>query len=282
MSGTTNAVRELESMKAEFLANISHELRTPLTPIRGYAELLRSREIPRPQAVKLLESILQSTARLERVIDMLVSFAAIEAGGISLCVEPVNLRLLLKNVAERWARRADAAHPIAKWVGRNMPEVMVDRQLLERSLDELVDNAVKYSPRGGAVALEARLSSTGQDAQVEITVRDHGVGMPEQQLDAVFVDFFQLDGSSTRQVGGLGLGLAFVQRVVRAHDGELQCTSVSGAGSTFSIFLPLMPKQARERNGATPSGARSTWSHAGLSLAAGRTSRREVRAGAPA
>jgi signal transduction histidine kinase len=269
-------------MKTELLSNISHELRTPLTPIKGYAEMLRLRDIPRPQAERFLERILESTDRLERVIDMLVSFAAIEAGCLSLRVEPVDLRALLANVAERWTRRADDGQPITKWVGRNLPDVVLDRRLVERALDELVDNALKYSPGGGAVALEAHLSSNGHGAGVEITVCDHGVGIPKDQLAAVFADFSQLDGSSTRQFGGLGLGLAFVQRIVRAHDGTLRCTSAPGEGSTFSISLPVVPGQVGESSLAAPSGTRSARSRVGLLPRSGQTSRREPRIPAPA
>jgi PAS domain S-box-containing protein len=238
---------EVDRMKREFLSNISHELRTPLTPIKGYAEMLRLREIPRNEAEKFLDGILESSGRLERVIDMLVSFAAIEAGHLTLRVEPVELRTLLENVAVRWKRKGDELHPVTHWVGRNVPDVVLDRRLIERSLDELVDNAVKYSPAGGSIELEAHLAHSGGGPTIEITVRDHGVGIPADRIDSVFGDFAQLDGSSTRQFGGLGLGLAFVQRIVEAHDGELTCRSTPGRGSTFSICLPVVAARLDER-----------------------------------
>ena len=239
--------QEVERMKREFLSNISHELRTPLTPIKGYAEMMRLREVPRDQAEKFLEGILESSGRLERVIDMLVSFAAIEAGHLTLRVEPVELRVLLENVAVRWKRKGDELHPVTQWVGRNVPDVVVDPRLIERSLDELVDNAVKYSPSGGGIELEAHLAHNGGGPAIEITVRDHGVGIPSDRIDSVFADFSQLDGSSTRRFGGLGLGLAFVQRIVEAHDGKLTCRSTPGRGSTFSICLPVVPAHLGER-----------------------------------
>jgi PAS domain S-box-containing protein len=231
--------QEIERMKREFLANISHELRTPLTPIKGYAEMLRLREVPREQAAKFLDGILESSDRLERVIDMLVSFAAMEAGQLTLRVEPVKLRALLENVAMRWKHKGDQLHPVTHWVGRNVPDVVLDRRLIERSLDELVDNAVKYSPAGGGIELEAHLAQNGRGPAIEIAVRDHGVGIPADRIESVFADFAQLDGSSTRRFGGLGLGLAFVHRIVEAHDGRLTCRSIPGRGSTFSISLPI-------------------------------------------
>jgi two-component system, OmpR family, phosphate regulon sensor histidine kinase PhoR len=239
--------REVERMKTEFLSNISHELRTPLTPIKGYAEMLRRRDVPRPQAREFLGGIIDSTDRLERVVDLLVSFAAFEAGRLRLRAEPLKVRELLDGLAERWKDKLDPSHPLTRRVARNLPEVQGDKRLLERSLDELLDNAVKYSPGGGKVSVTAKLSDNGAGPSVEIAVTDHGIGIPEDRLETVFDDFAQADASATREFGGLGLGLSFVRRIVLAHDGELLCESTPGKGSTFSIVLPVMPKTKKHR-----------------------------------
>jgi two-component system, OmpR family, phosphate regulon sensor histidine kinase PhoR len=239
--------REVERMKTEFLSNISHELRTPLTPIKGYAEMLRRRDVPRAQAREFLGGIIDSTDRLERVVDLLVSFAAFEAGRLRLRAEPLKVRELLDGLAERWQTKLDPSHPLTKRVARNIPDVFGDRRLLERSLDELLDNAVKYSPGGGRVSVTAKLADNGAGPSVEISVTDHGIGIPEDRLDSVFDEFAQADASATREFGGLGLGLSFVRRIVLAHDGDLVCESTPGKGSTFSIVLPVMPKTRKKR-----------------------------------
>jgi two-component system phosphate regulon sensor histidine kinase PhoR len=235
--------REVERMKTEFLSNISHELRTPLTPIKGYAEILRARPVPPEKVASFLDGILEATDRLERVIDLLVSYAAMEAGRLTVHAEPLKVRDVLDRAIARWARRAGDAHPLTRRVARDVTVIEADRRLLDRSLDELIDNAIKYSPAGGKIMLGATPSDNGHGPTVELSVADRGVGIPPDHVDAVFDDFRQLDGSATRQYGGLGLGLAYVNRIARAHDGALTCESVPGKGSTFTLVLPMSRRE---------------------------------------
>ena len=234
--------REVERMKTEFLSNISHELRTPLVPIKGFAELLRSRKVSKEQSAEFLDRILESSADLERVVDLLVVVAADEAARLTLRTEPVEVRDMLDTVVGRWQGKVDGRHAITRKVARGLPRLMGDRRLLERSLEELVDNAVKYSPKGGRVLVTATASNNGRGPAVTITIRDEGVGIPPDRMADIFEDFSQADSSATREFGGLGLGLAFVRRIVRAHHGQLTCASVPGEGSTFSMVLPVLPK----------------------------------------
>ncbi len=235
---------EIERAKTEFLSNISHELRTPLTPIKGYAEMLRrDRDMPEgrrlaPDKVgSFLEGILESSERLERTVDILVNFAASSAGRLVLRAEPVDVGTMVHEICERWRSRTDR-HRVEELVS-GRPRLMADRRLLERSLDELIDNAVKYSPEGGLVKVGAQLIGAGDGRAVEISVVDEGIGIAPSDFDRVFADFSQIDGSATRRFGGLGLGLPFVQRVVTAHNGTMDATSEPGRGSTFVMRIPL-------------------------------------------
>ncbi|MDP8938381.1 MAG: ATP-binding protein [Actinomycetota bacterium] len=231
--------REAERAKSELLSNISHELRTPLVPIKGYAELLLRRDVPPATARESLEEIVEAADRLEHVVQRLLDVAAQQTGLLDVRREPVPVRPLLETVFRRWKLRVDDRHPITRRVARQVPDVLGDRDLLERCIDELVDNAVKFSPDGGPVALTARLTHNGHGPSVDISVRDHGIGIPRDRLEDIFEEFSQADSSPTRQFGGLGLGLALVRRVVLAHDGELVCHTAPGQGSTFSIQLPV-------------------------------------------
>jgi len=246
---------EIERAKTEFLSNISHELRTPLTPIKGYAEMLRrDQQMPAPRQLApekrraFLDGILESSERLERTVDILVNFAAMEAGRLVLRTEPVDSANLVHEVCERWRSRS-GLHRVEELVN-GRPRVLADRRLLERSIDELIDNAVKFSPEGGVVTVRTELIGAGDGRAVEISVSDEGIGIAPSDFDRIFSDFSQIDGSATRRYGGLGLGLPFVQRVVAAHGGTLRATSEPGHGSTFTMELPITA--GARGNGAGP------------------------------
>ena len=231
---------EVERMKTEFLSNVSHELRTPLTPIKGYAEVLARRDVGPEATRKFADQILDSTGRLERIVATIVDFAALDSGRLELRPEPVALSDLVDEMLAEW-RAAYPGREFRRRVGKALPPAYVDIVMLRRCLDELVSNAVKFSPEGGPIALAA-VAVDGDDGAAEalrLSVKDRGVGIEPELAARIFSDFYQADASETRHYGGLGLGLALVRRIVEGMNGDIDLDSHPGEGSTFHLTLPV-------------------------------------------
>lgn len=220
-----------ERVKADFLSSVSHELRTPLTPIRGYTELLRRGRVPARRAAAYLDEIGEAAGRLERIVTLLLDVAAMDAGRFRIDATDVRVDELLNDAATRWAR--DTGRDLQVTAARSLPRVHGDPDVLGHTLDELVDNAVKFSPDGGAVELRARRTGSG----VEITVADQGIGVTEEQAEELTAAFTQADSGDRRRFGGLGLGLAYVSGALAAHSSRLTLDSAGERGSAFSFSL---------------------------------------------
>ncbi|MGH2740573.1 MAG: sensor histidine kinase [Actinomycetota bacterium] len=228
---------EIERMKSEFLSNVSHELRTPLTPIVGYSEMLAGKDVGEARAKEFATGILQSARRLERIVGMVVDYAAIEGGRMSVSRESASIRQLVLDAVDTWENRS-GKHRITSRIASGVPKVHIDVGLVRRALDELLDNAVKYSPNGGTVRVSVELDASDAREMVAVEVTDEGIGIEPEHLPRVFLDFRQVDASDTRKFGGLGLGLAFVKRIVEAHGGAIGINSHPGAGTTLRFTLP--------------------------------------------
>jgi signal transduction histidine kinase len=250
--------REIERMKTEFLSNISHELRTPLTPIKGYAEILSRKEVPREKAKQFMRGILESTSRLERIVELLVDFSAMEAGRMAPRTAQIDLGEMVTALSDGWREQAPS-HNIAIDVSSDLPAVLGDERLLRRCIEEIVDNAIKFSPSGGTIAVKVARHDNGEGADdVLLSISDEGIGISSEDLSRIFSDFHQLDGSETRSFGGLGLGLAFVQRIAEAHVGQVDVESKVNEGTTFSIVIPGIAEEPAEgRRGTSPSAETS-------------------------
>jgi two-component system, OmpR family, phosphate regulon sensor histidine kinase PhoR len=230
-------LRRLEQVRTEFVANVSHELRTPLTAIQGYLETLLDGALEEPQhARKFLEIVFRHTERLGRLTDDLTDLSNIELGRISLRIEPTDLTEVTESALAIIQPRAGSGRVMVKAnLPADMPEVLADRDRLAQILINLVDNAVKYTPAGGHVWVEAQRLPSGM---VEVAVRDTGVGVPKADLPRLTERFYRVDKARSRELGGTGLGLAIVKHLVLAHGGELGIESELWKGTTVRFTLP--------------------------------------------
>ena len=245
----TTREREVERMKTEFLSNVSHELRTPLTPIRGYAEILAGRELSGEQVRTFSGTIRDEALKMNRVVDLLVDVAALEAGRVSVVPRALSARELLDVRLDAWQGRApERSKDLKRRVASGLPPVHVDPTWVGKALDELIDNAVKYTPKGTPITLTAALAPGGD--RVRVSVKDAGPGIPEAEQEGLFTSFEQVDGSATRKVGGLGLGLSFVRRLAEDAGFPLTFSSTVGKGSEFALDLPVSDEPVAPRRGS--------------------------------
>jgi two-component system phosphate regulon sensor histidine kinase PhoR len=230
-------LRRLEDVRTEFVANVSHELRTPLTAIHGYLETLLEGALEEPEhARKFLEIVFRHTERLGRLISDLAELSNIELGRITLTLAPTPLGEVVDSVvAIIGPRAARGGIRLTSTVPPGLVAVTADHDRLVQILINLVDNAVKYTPRGGDVRIGASLIS---EDQVEVTVTDTGIGIPRSDLPRITERFYRVDKARSRELGGTGLGLAIVRHLVLAHGGELAIDSELGQGTTVRFTLP--------------------------------------------
>jgi two-component system phosphate regulon sensor histidine kinase PhoR len=230
-------LKRLEQARREFVANVSHELRTPLTAIKGYAETLLHGGLADPDsAAEFVRAIDRHAERLRLLIEDLLDLAAVEQGR-------ARLDLLPTSAAEAAAQAVGVVRPAAEAKGQtlridvpeSLPDCLADRDRLAQVLINLLDNAIKFTPAGGRIGIEARADGD----RLEIAVRDTGPGIPPEDLGRIFERFYRVERSRDRREGGTGLGLAIAKHLVQAMDGSLEATSAPGAGSTFRVTLPL-------------------------------------------
>jgi two-component system phosphate regulon sensor histidine kinase PhoR len=242
------ALRKLERVRTEFVANVSHELRTPLTAIQGYLETLLSGALEEPEnARRFLEIVLRHSERLGRLLNDLTDLSNIELGKVTLRRVLTRLDEVVGSVAEMIAPKAARSRvTVTADTPDDLPPVLADRDRLAQILINLVDNAVKYTPEGGAVTVTAR--PLGDEA-VEIAVGDTGIGIPAADLPRITERFYRVDKARSRELGGTGLGLAIVKHLVLAHGGDLHIESQEGRGTTVRFTLPTDGRAQREPAG---------------------------------
>ncbi len=245
------ALRHLERVRTEFVANLSHELRTPLTAIHGYLETLLGGALDEPEhAHKFLGIVYRHTERLGRLLDDLTDLSNVELGRVTLRLAPLPLGEVVDSVLAIIGPKAAAGQvALEARLATGLAPVLADRDRLSQILINVVDNAVKYTPPGGHVTVSAGM---GQDGHVAVTVADTGVGIPAADLPRITERFYRVDKARSRELGGTGLGLAIVKHLVIAHGGELRIDSRPGEGTTVAFTLPTAVSSAPA---AAPSGS---------------------------
>jgi len=229
-------LRRLERVRSEFVANVSHELRTPLTCIKGYLETLLDGALDdRAHARRFLEVAGTHAERLDRLIDDLLELSNIESGRVTMVPKRLELGDVIAGVAAMFERRTAQNRQTLERVVPTGLTVQADRDRLVQILVNLVDNAVKFTPEGGRIGIEAGPVAGGR---VEIIVHDSGIGIPSTDLPRITERFYRVDKDRSREVGGTGLGLAIVKHLVQAHGGELHIESALGQGTTVSFTVP--------------------------------------------
>ncbi|CDZ98965.1 Alkaline phosphatase synthesis sensor protein PhoR [Jeotgalicoccus saudimassiliensis] len=231
------AIRRLEKMRSEFVANVSHELKTPITSVKGFAETLLSGDVPDETTAKqFLQIIYDESERLNRLITDLLELSKIEKQAMPLKITEVNVNEIIHNSTQTISKFARD-----KNITLHMPDdsagpvhVEADKDRLGQIVLNLVANAVNYTSDNGEIFINVE----ERTSKVVISVRDTGMGIPEESLDRLFERFYRVDKARSRHSGGTGLGLAIVKHLVESHDGKIFVKSVEGVGSTFTVELP--------------------------------------------
>ncbi len=232
-------IHRLENLRRDFVANVSHELKTPVTSIQGFAEALQEGGSDVEQVQRYLGIIVKHAQRLNAIINDLLSLSHLEddVERRAISLEPCKLKDVLEAAIDSAGVRAEEKQMRLDLICDEGLEARVNGPLLEQAVLNLVDNAIKYSDRGGTVEVRAEQ----QADETTIRIKDNGCGIPPQHVSRIFERFYVVDKSRSRKLGGTGLGLAIVKHIVQVHGGHVTVETTPGAGSTFVIHLPHQP-----------------------------------------
>ena len=229
-------LRRLERVRQDFVANVSHEFRTPLTAIQGFAETLLTGALDDPDnRRRFVEIIRDHAARLARLTEDLLELSRIEAGELKLEFQPVSVQQLVESCVETVGLKARAKQlALQLTIPGDLPNVRADANRLQEVLQNLLDNAVQYTPSGGHI----NVAAAGKNGQIVITVADTGIGIPQAEQSRIFERFYRVDAARSREAGGTGLGLSIARHIVEAHGGRIWVESTVGEGSQFHFSVP--------------------------------------------
>lgn len=228
--------RKLEDLRREFLGDVSHELRTPLTYLQGYTEALLDNMVKNEEErSRYLNIILEETLRLRRLVDELLDLSHIEAGHLDIKKNSISIESIVEKVSKKVHPLCDSKKiELEIDIQGDIPLIVADEDRIEQVLINLVDNAVRYSPKDSKVTVKVRPSDEG----AIVTVKDSGQGIPPEELPFVWERFYKVDKSRERKKSGTGLGLAIVKKIVELHNGRVWAQNCDEGGAEFSFYLP--------------------------------------------
>lgn len=226
--------KEVERLKDDLVSTVSHELRTPLTSLRGFAELMLTREFTPEKRRHFLQVILNEGTRLTNLINDFLDIQRMESGRQTYHFETITLSALLRKAVEVFDA-GESQHSVRLEAPDNLSTVHADADRLHQVLANLISNAIKFSPKGGIVTIRARQVAE----QVVVEIADQGVGIPPDVIPQLFQKFYRVDNTETRGIGGTGLGLALVKGIITAHGGHVWVESQLNVGSSFFFSLPI-------------------------------------------
>jgi PAS domain S-box-containing protein len=229
--------KALEQLRTDFISAAAHELKTPITTLKGYAQLalmrLRS-NIDRPRLQRALQAIDAQADRVAHIVQKLLDVSRMQVGLLDLQLEAIDLVALVKNSVMQ-EQTMTSRHEIVLHAPARL-EVMADRLRMTHVVQNMLDNAIKYSPEGGTIEVTLAVGN----GEASMTVRDHGVGVPSEKQELIFEPWYQAHEATVGEVGGMGLSLSVSKEIIERHGGHMWCESTEGAGSLFGFTLPLI------------------------------------------
>jgi two-component system, OmpR family, sensor histidine kinase SenX3 len=245
--------RRVDEVRRDFVANISHELKTPVGALALLAETVEEAADDPDAVLRFAGRMRQEASRLTDLVQDLIMLSRIQAAEPVPDPTPVQLDSVVAEAVDRCRMRASARGISLEVSGQHGLAILGDEDLLVTALRNLLENAVAYSPDKTRVQVNTRAAN---DWMVEVSVTDQGIGIPERDRERIFERFYRVDPARSRATGGTGLGLAIVKHVTAAHGGKVNVWSKEGAGSTFTLQLPLRPRRTYSVNGNDHAGPR--------------------------